>query len=248
MVFGDVAVAEVTTPDVEAWREAHHTHMHQMERERIERAKRIHAGDEQARKLPVSVERPRSQDGNVGLNRNLEVIRQWLNWAIKKGHRDAENPFTRHGVKVIEFTDEFDRTRRLVPGEEDRLLKAATALDDRWSHVHDLIVAALESGCRRGELLSLLWSDVECDAKTKPLALSLRTGTTKMNDGATHSRESSAGGGPRDAPYPVPRWPTDAAHRVWGRVQDDRRLSGSPKGNHPSPSNAQDILNVIIRP
>lgn len=183
VLFGDVGVADVTTPDIEAWREAHHAHMNLMERERIDRAKRIHAGDEQARKLPVSVERPRSQDGNVGLNRNLEVIRQWLNWAIKKGHRDAENPCYRHGVEIIEFTDEFDRTRRLLPGEEDRLLKAATALDDRWSHVHDLIVAALESGCRKGELLSLQWGDVECDAKTKPLALSLRAGTTKMNDG-----------------------------------------------------------------
>ena len=29
------------------------------------------------------------------------------------------------------------------------------------SHLHDLIVAALESGCRKGELLSLQWSQVK---------------------------------------------------------------------------------------
>jgi integrase len=40
------------------------------------------------------------------------------------------------------------------PGEEARLLAAA------GSHLRDLIVAALETGCRLGELLSLQWSRV----------------------------------------------------------------------------------------
>ena len=41
------------------------------------------------------------------------------------------------------------RARRLEPGEEDRLLAHA------GPHLQRLIIAALETGCRRGELLSL---------------------------------------------------------------------------------------------
>jgi integrase len=47
-----------------------------------------------------------------------------------------------------------DKGKVKEPGEERRLLTAAGA----W--LQRLIIAALETGCRRGELLSLLWSDV----------------------------------------------------------------------------------------
>jgi integrase len=46
------------------------------------------------------------------------------------------------------------RNRRLEPDEEQKLLQAANP------HLQAMIIAALESCCREGELLSLRWSDV----------------------------------------------------------------------------------------
>ena len=46
------------------------------------------------------------------------------------------------------------RNRRLQPGEDVQLLAAATPRLQR------LIIAALETACRRGELLALQWQDV----------------------------------------------------------------------------------------
>ncbi|HEX2336720.1 MAG TPA: tyrosine-type recombinase/integrase, partial [Hyphomicrobiaceae bacterium] len=55
------------------------------------------------------------------------------------------------------------RHRRLATGEEAKLLAAASPRLQR------LIVAALETGCRSGELLSLQWRDV--DLKRKEIRL-----------------------------------------------------------------------------
>ena len=49
---------------------------------------------------------------------------------------------------------ETERTRRLEPGEEDALLAHA------GPRLRGLIVAALSTGCRLGELLTLTWGQV----------------------------------------------------------------------------------------
>ena len=65
------------------------------------------------------------------------------------------------------------RARRLQPGEEERLIKAATP------HLRALIIAALSTGCRVGELLTLQWGDVQVDERDEFRALMLRAGKTK---------------------------------------------------------------------
>jgi integrase len=50
---------------------------------------------------------------------------------------------------------ESPRNRRLSSGDEDRLLAAANP------RLYGLIVAALETCARRGELLSLQWREVD---------------------------------------------------------------------------------------
>ena len=79
------------------------------------------------------------------------------NWAVEKGYAER-TPFKKgNGVVVVHFAKEQPRRRRLEGDEEERLLRHAKPL------LHDLIVAALETGCRKGELLTLQWRDVKWD-------------------------------------------------------------------------------------
>jgi integrase len=99
-----------------------------------------------------------TKGGHVALNRFKARARQFFNWAIAQGYRD-DTPFKRHGVNVVRLdgTAETVRARRLQPGEEKRLIAAATP------HLRALIVGALSTGCRVGELLTLQWRDVQVD-------------------------------------------------------------------------------------
>jgi integrase len=91
--------------------------------------------------------RPRVQG-----NRDLGLLRAAFNWAIANGLLKA-SPFRIENVPIIRLKREAARTRRLQPGEAERLLMAARGLQD-------VIVGALETGMRRGELLSLQWHQV----------------------------------------------------------------------------------------
>ena len=99
--------------------------------------------------------RPGCKGGEVGVQHLMAVARQLWNWAIQEGFVET-TPFKRGGVSVIRVKTGADspRTRRLAGEEEARLLVAASP------HLQALIVAALETGCRVGELLSLQWHQV----------------------------------------------------------------------------------------
>ena len=56
------------------------------------------------------------------------------------------------GSPLISVADETKRDRVLSRDEEVRLLTAFS--DDSLVHLRPLVIAALDSGCRRGELLS----------------------------------------------------------------------------------------------
>jgi integrase len=97
-----------------------------------------------------------AKGGRVGADRALKRLRHLFNWAIEKGYVE-HTPFRRHGVTVVHFRRDEARTRRLEPGEEARLIEHASPF------MQALIVAALETGCRRGELLGLRWRDVKAE-------------------------------------------------------------------------------------
>jgi integrase len=87
-------------------------------------------------------------------NHYLQVLKSLSRWGVKKGYltrswfgADSDLKRERPGR----------RSRRLAPGEEAALLKAANPQLQR------LIIAALETGCRLGELLSLQWADVSLE-------------------------------------------------------------------------------------
>jgi integrase len=94
-----------------------------------------------------------AQRGAVAVRKLLQTARHLFNWSIKKGFADR-TPFRREGVAVIEVKSVPGRSRRLIGDEEDRLLRSADP------YTRDLLIAALETGCRGGELRSLQWSCV----------------------------------------------------------------------------------------
>lgn len=105
----------------------------------------------------------------VAGNRGLALLRAAFAWAVVDGLLET-TPFRVGGVAVVKLNREEARSRRLYPGEAQKLLDACAsgrAKDGRrWDGnpwLRDLIVAALETGCRRGELLSLQWSQVGGD-------------------------------------------------------------------------------------
>jgi integrase len=108
-------------------------------------------------------ERPR-----VSGNRNLSYLRMAFKWAIRKKLL-THSPFVLGGEVAVSLRNEEPRSRRLHPGEDARLLMAAGRLSD-------VIVAALETGCRKGELLSLQWHQVRFAPKAE---LFLPAGKTK---------------------------------------------------------------------
>jgi integrase len=106
------------------------------------------------------------------MNKYVQAVKAAFRWATKKGYL-TRNPAA--DSEIIKRTKHAKRNRRLQPGEEARLLAAAAP------HLQRLIVGALETGCRRGELLSLTWGDVRLDRRE----LEIRAETTKTKEPRT---------------------------------------------------------------
>ena len=107
--------------------------------------------------------------GKTAANRDLQLLRAAFNWALDE-EVVMKSPFKRGERTAVKLTREQARSRRLQPGEQERLLEHCGA------HLRALVEAALESGCRRGELLSLQWRQVE---RSKPPMLHLPASKTK---------------------------------------------------------------------
>lgn len=111
----------------------------------------------------------RQQKTSHAGNRNLALLRAAFRWAVGQELVNA-TPFMRAGVNVVKLPTEQRRSRRLEPGEAERLLAACNAT------VRPLVEAAIETGCRRGELLTLQWNQVRLDARNE---IVLPAGKTK---------------------------------------------------------------------
>ena len=122
----------------------------------------------------VGQSRPHAKGGEAGTNRVLSRLRHLLSWAVAEGYI-TETPFRRGSVAVVKLTRNVEgaRSRRLQPGEEAELLKHATP------HLRALIVAALTTGCRLGELLSLQWHQVQRDEQGQARWIVLEAVKTK---------------------------------------------------------------------
>jgi integrase len=107
------------------------------------------------------------QDRNAGLrvtrtiatvNRELSKLRRMLNIAQREGWI-RQNPFAA-GESLISLADERKRERILTREEERKLLEACSGHHHR-EHLRPILICALDTGMRRGEILSLRWHDVD---------------------------------------------------------------------------------------
>ena len=97
-----------------------------------------------------------TQRSIASVNRELQLLRTVFIFAQRQGWIDR-NPF-HTGEPLINRAAENKRNRVLTYEEEDLLL--AQCVGNR-SHLRPLIIAAIESGMRRGELFKLQWEDVD---------------------------------------------------------------------------------------
>ncbi|MGO9642358.1 MAG: tyrosine-type recombinase/integrase [Candidatus Acidiferrales bacterium] len=115
----------------------------------------------------------KAQLSETTLNRDVEVLRHLLYWAVDEGFLTT-NPLAR-----IHLPKERRKPRPIMSlAEEAKLMAAASP------HLYQIAIAALDTGMRRGELLAQLWEHVDFNRR---LLL------------VTHSK--TAGGEAREIPF-----------------------------------------------
>jgi integrase len=94
----------------------------------------------------------------ASVNRELALLRRMLNVAQREGWI-LRNPFNL-GDSLISLADEKQRERIITREEEQRLLDACTG---KCAHLRPIIICALDTGLRRGEILSLRRLDIDLE-------------------------------------------------------------------------------------
>ncbi len=100
-------------------------------------------------------DKPRSL---AGIHRELALLRRMLNVAKEEGWL-TRNPF---GKGLISPADEVVRDRILTRQEEALLLNACV---EKRSHLRPIIIIALDTGMRQGEIFKLKWEDINWASK-----------------------------------------------------------------------------------
>ncbi len=107
-------------------------------------------------RLAKKTERHGTQRKAADVNRDLQLLRAVLNFAKRQGWL-IKNPFEM-GEPLIEIAREEKRDRILSREEEGRLLDACVGLR---SHLKPILICALDTAMRRGEVIRLQWNDID---------------------------------------------------------------------------------------
>ncbi len=147
----------------------------------------LHAALEQLRTAPSRYFAGKDVDGRpvfkarrkpmsgATINRYSSAIASVITWAIRR--RIAPKGYD-HPVRRLEHHPEkAEKTRFLSDDERSRLLEACKA--SKWPRLYLLVLLALTTGARKGELLGLRWRDVDTGLKVLHVARS-KNGTPKV--------------------------------------------------------------------
>ena len=105
----------------------------------------------------------------ASINRTLGLLRHMLNWAVGREYLDR-TPFRRGTEVLIRMELEDNKRRRRISEEEETALLTVAS-----PHLRSMIIAALDTGMRRGEMLALRFADIDW----KRRMVTLRGVTTK---------------------------------------------------------------------
>ena len=107
-------------------------------------------------KLPRVVNRqPNRMLSAASINRTIELLRHMMNWAVGREYLER-TPFRRGTETLIRKQHEDNqRRRRLSEDEETKLLAVATPF------LRSMIIAALDTGMRQGEMLAVRFGDID---------------------------------------------------------------------------------------
>lgn len=106
------------------------------------------------------------------LNRYAASLAAVVTWAIKK--RIAPKGYVHPCRSVERRPENNEKTRFLDDDERQRLLQACK--DAAWPKLYLIVLMALTTGARKGELLGLRWGDIDLDQGLAGVAV------TKNND------------------------------------------------------------------
>jgi integrase len=91
----------------------------------------------------------------ASINRTVEILRHMMNWAVGREYIDR-TPFRRGPETLIrKLREDNQRRRRISEDEEARLLAAAPPL------LRSMIITALDTGMRQGEMLALRFAEID---------------------------------------------------------------------------------------
>ena len=139
-------------------------------RKGVDRAAELERTDAALKELDQRLTEGKGRRTEADVNRDLQLLRNVLNFALRQGWL-IKNPFSL-GEPLISQAVEVRRERVLSRAEEERLLLACTA---NRSHLRPILIAALDTAMRRGEIFKLRWQDVDLIAGE----ITVRATTTK---------------------------------------------------------------------
>jgi integrase len=201
-------------------------------------------------------ERREAGRSDATINRDMNALRSLLSTAVEWGVIDHD-PLS--GIKRAKI-DSSAMVRYLSAEEEQRLRLALRARDDRmkaqrgnanqWritrhqeplpslqslayvDHLEPIILLALNTGMRRGELFALQWSDIDLERRTLTVrGSSAKSGKTRhipLNTEATHTlTQWRKQGSPAGLVFPGKAGaPLDNINNAWRRLLKAAQITG----------------------
>ena len=89
------------------------------------------------------------------INRTVDRLRHMFNWAVGREYLDR-TPFKRGSATLIKKLHEDNKRRRRIDEHEE-----AALLQNAPAHVQAMLIAALDTGMRQGEMLAVRFADVD---------------------------------------------------------------------------------------